>query len=379
MDVLKRWVVGAARGLLIGWYALCCCLPRKRRIVCFSRQSDCDPIDFLLLKRQIECDRPDYEVVILAKAIGNKLAYAAHMFKQVYYLATSRAAVLDSYCIVVSLLDPHLKIPVLQMWHALGMMKQAGYAALGDAEGRNPETAHLFRMHKGYNSVLVSSASFTNDFAATFNVDPSIVYEAPLPRVDLLIDETERSRRRAQIEEAFPRLRERETVVYCPTFRKNVGQKDVQAVENLIDEVTARGLNFVYKPHPVSTLTIDDARMVQDASGRYDMLFAADYVITDYSTIMYEAGLLGVPVFLYGYDWEDYRTKRSLGINLEADVPLLMSADPERIADAVCDREFDADAFGRFVAEYIAVPTDSSCTERIEKHLLALMGEGKSV
>lgn len=375
MDFLKHVIVEAARCILILWYRICCLLPKRKRIVCISRQSDAAPTDFLLLQKQIKQDHPDYEVAVLAKAMGSKLAYVFHMLRQIYHIATSKAVVLDSYCIAVSLLDPYLKVPVLQMWHALGMMKQAGYAALGDAEGRTPEMAELFRMHKGYTGVLVSSAKFRDDFAATFGVDPSIVYEAPLPRVDLLVDDAERGRRRKEIERAFPEIAGKKTVVYCPTFRKHVTEVDRRAVSSLIDAITARGLTFVYKPHPVSTLELNDSRVVQDSEGRFDMLLAADYVITDYSTVMYEAGLLGVPVFLYGYDWDDYRTKRSLGIDLEKDVPLLLSGDADRIAEAICAGEFDAEAFARFVSEYIAVPADGSCTERIVRYLFALMGE----
>ena len=42
--------------------------------------------------------------------------------------------------------------------------------------------------------------------------------------------------------------------------------------------------------------------------GQFDALFAADVIISDYSTVIYEAGLLGIPVYLYAYDWDTYRT-----------------------------------------------------------------------
>lgn len=362
-----------ARTLLLGWYNLASLFPVQNRILCLSRQSNNPPLDFVLLKEVIESDHPDYSVVILPKAIGNKLAYIAHMLKQVAFIATSRAVVLDSYCLTVSLLSPHISIPVVQMWHALGLMKQAGYAALEDEQGRSAETAELLRMHRGYTSVLVSSNTFREDFARTFDVDPSIVIEAALPRVDLLTDPAIRQRRRDAITSEFPSLANGETVVYCPTFRSMPTTRDQIAVCNLATAIINAGYNFVYKPHPVSKLKIDDPRIVQDRSGRVDMLFAADYVITDYSTVMYEAGLMEIPVFLYGYDWNDYRQKRSFGIDIPNDVPATMSDDPDRIVEAIRNKEFDPDAFKAFVNHFVRLPQGESCTKHIESHLFELI------
>lgn len=61
-------------------------------------------------------------------------------------------------------------------------MKKFGYATLDTPEGHSSETARLMHMHEGYDAVAVSSLNFRDDLAAGFNVDPSIVFEAPLPR-----------------------------------------------------------------------------------------------------------------------------------------------------------------------------------------------------
>lgn len=378
MSTLKRAVVRVAQGALVALYGLCRLFPARQRIVCLSRQSNSVPLDFAMLKEQISRDHPDWGVVVLARAMDNKVAYLFHMVRQTYYVATSRAVVLDSYCIVVSMLADRLRVPVLQMWHALGLMKQAGYAAIGDAEGRSAETAQLFHMHEGYTSVLVSAASFTDDFAATFNVDPSIVYEAPLPRVDRLVSEEVRRRKRAELAAAFPVLAEGKTVVYCPTFRTSYGPRDRAAVEALVDACAEAGLNVAYKPHPVSTLRLADERVVTDESGRYDLLYAADYVVTDYSTIMYEGGLMGVPVFLYAYDWDDYRSRRSFELDLEADVPALFTGDARAIVRAIEEDDFDTAAFAAFVRSYIAVPEGETCTERVERHLFSLIEKSEA-
>ena len=36
------------------------------------------------------------------------------------------------------------------------------------------------------------------------------------------------------------------------------------------------------------------------------MLFVADYVISDYSCIVYEAAVRDIPLYFYNYDMEEY-------------------------------------------------------------------------
>lgn len=373
-----RAVVKCGQGILVALHSICGIFPQRSRVVFLSRQSNVAPLDFLLLAEQIQKDHPNYSTVILAKTLDNKLSYLFHMVRQVYYLATSKAAVLDSYCIAVSMLAGRLSIPVMQMWHALGLMKRAGYAALEDPDGRDAETADLFHMHEGYTSVVVSSANFRDDFARTFNVDASIVYEAPLPRVDRLLDDQERSKKRRMLEKKYPQLARAKTIVYCPTFRKAYTESDRRAVLRLVDACCEAGFNFVYKPHPVSTLEISDSRIVQDELLNADLLYAADYVITDYSTIMYEAGLMGLPVFLYAYDWEEYNSRRGFELDLKDEVPAFFSEEPEAIVHAISENEFDQETFSAFVERYISVPENESCTQRVEQHLFGLIAQSEN-
>lgn len=315
---------------------------------------------------------PDYEVVILAKALENKILYCFHALKQLYYLATSKAVVLDSYCIVVSLLGKHIKAPVVQMWHAMGNMKKFGYTALGEAEGSSYSTAQAFKMHRGYDTVLISSKSFIEDFAAGFNVDPSIIVEAPLPRTDLLIDPKYKEKERKAILQKYPHLQEKKNIVYCPTFRKSAAQNEQTAMKQLIDSVDFQRYNFIYKAHPVSAQKFEDPRVFQNY-GDLDMLYIADYVISDYSTVIYEAGLLDIPVFLYAYDWDTYHEKRSLNIDIENDIPTLFTNNPKEILHAIETDSFDHVEYQQFIRDNIHIPQGSSCTKKIVDIILGLI------
>lgn len=362
---MRRVLVAFATGALSVLYTLFSLLPQRRRIVCISRQSDSAPVDFRLIKDYCERRDPPWGVVILAKQLRNPATYLVEMIRQVYYIATSRAVVLDSYCIVVGLLHDRIRVPVVQIWHSLGNMKRFGYTAFGTDEGHSEATARLMHMHEGYDAIATSSLSFADEFAAAFNADKGTLFEAPLPRVDLLLDEHHRARQREAILTAYPQLRGRETIVYCPTFRKQPPANEAEAAAALIDTVDFDRFNFVYKPHPVSKQVIDDPRVITIPGGQFDALFAADVIISDYSTVIYEAGLLGIPVYLYAYDWDTYREKRGLTIDFENDVPALFTGDPNAIVKAIENKEFDAAAYRAFENANVALPADASCTKTI--------------
>ena len=370
---MKRLAVAAATTLLALFYRICRLFPVKRQVVCISRQSNDAPIDFLLLKEGLARKEPPYRTVILADKLESPLRYLPVMAKQVFFIATSRAVVVDSYCIVVSLLGSRIKAPVVQIWHALGNMKKFGYATLDTPEGHSSETARLMHMHEGYDAVAVSSLNFRDDLAAGFNVDPSIVFEAPLPRVDLLRDPAFRSRQREAFLREHPEMAGKKTIVYCPTFRKTPPPNEEKAMQNLLSAVDFDEFNFVFLPHPVSRQTIDDPRVITADRSGIDPLFAADYVITDYSTVMYEAGLLGVPVFLYAYDWGTYHEKRSFNIDLARDVPTLFTDDPSVLVKAIERDAFEPERYQWFVRNNITLPTHGTCTNHLCRYILKLV------
>lgn len=349
----------------------------RHQIVCFSRQSNTTPVDFELIGSYVERNHPGYRVLTYAKTIDNPVAYIPHMLLQTYRIATSEAILLDSYCIVVSLLNKSIKVPVVQLWHAMGNMKRFGYAALDEPEGSSSEIAHLMHMHEGYDCVVISSMEFIDDYVAGFNVKPEIVFESPLPKTDLLVSEDVRRAKRDEIIRRYPQLGEKKNIVYCPTFRKASGSEDRDALERLADCIDFDRYNLIYKAHPVSSLSFCDQRVFQDYDSSLDMLYVADYVITDYSTVMYEAGLLDVPVLLYIYDWKTYRERRGLNIDFSKDVPAPASPDPRFLFDCILYDRFDRSAFREFISRYVKVPQGESCTGRIVEHVFTLMREAQ--
>lgn len=342
-------------------------LKSEKRYLFITKLAENPPLDFVVLKAALEEAQPDYQIVMLCRTMDNKFSYIFHMFKQMYYLATSEVVFLERSCLVVHVLRHKESLRVVQMWHALGNMKKFGYTSLDTEEGQPEKLAEAARMHEGYTDILISSFEFIDDYAEGFGVDPAIIREIPLPRVDLLKSNEYKKQKRDEILQAIPQLKTKRTILYCPTFRKDESKNTIHKIQDLINRIDFEKFNFVYKPHPLSKLVVKDERIIENEFSTFDMLFVADIVLSDYSTVIYEAGLLDLPVYLYAYDWEEYQGRREYNIDFEHEVPSFFDGHAEAIVVAIEEDRFDHGAFQEFVQRNIKLPRQGTCCDAIIK------------
>lgn len=346
----------------------------EKKITFISRQSNEITLDYQLLSDKLREVHPDYKIVILTKKIDNKLLYILHMFKQMYHIATSKVVILDSYCIAISVLNHKKTLKVIQIWHAVGSMKKFGYAMIGKEEGSTKEIANVMKMHKNYDCIIISSKNFIKDFIEGFNVDESIIKEIPLPRVDLLLNENYKQEIRSKLYEKLPILKEKKNILYCGTFRKNEPNNS-KNIDDLLKEIDFSKYNFLYKPHPFNKITSDDPRIIKDFSSTFEALMVADYVICDYSSIIYEAGLLNLPVYIYAYDYDEYFKKRELNFDMKNEIPTLFTKNPRKIIEKIESNDFDYNAFRDFTYKNVTIPNNISCTDALVSLIDSYLGD----
>lgn len=362
MKKIKLFILKICLAVLRFIYFFIKLFPTKNKIVMISRQSNNISMDFQLIKDYYLKDHKDYKVVMLCKTLDNKIGYIFHMFRQMYHVATSRVVILDSYCIVVSVLKHKKSLKVIQIWHAVGSMKKFGYAMLDKEEGNDSDLARIMCMHKNYDYILISSKNFIKDYLEGFNCKEEQVLEIPLPRVDLLLDKNYVKQKQKELYKRIPVLKEKKNILYCSTFRKgnNLDNSHIERLTNCID---FNKYNLLYKPHPLNKIDTNDDRIIKDFSDTYEALMTADYVICDYSSIIYEIGLLNKPIYIYAYDWEEYKEKRELNFDMEHEIPTLFTKDPQEIINAIENDDFDFEAYKKFVDKNVHVCKKGSLYE----------------
>lgn len=349
-------------------------LPTTNKVVMISRQSNKINDDFRLLGGKLE---EKYKVVYLCKTLDGKenaklstrICYSLHMLKQMYHLATSKVCVLDTYCPTVSLLKHKKSLTIIQMWHSNGTMKKFGYSAIGKREGSTKRMANMMKMHKNYDYVLSSGEAYNSHLAKGFKIDESIIKTYTLPRFDLLSDKEYETSVRKRIYDKYPELNKKINVVYAPTFRKDE-EKFEEHLKQLIDKFDTKKYNLIIKLHPLSKVKIDSDKVIVDKDfSTFEMLFIADKLISDYSCIIYEAGVRNIPLYFFAYDLSYYDFIRGLALDYE-ELPGYTENNAEEIIKDL-DKNYDMDYLKKFINKYIE--NTENCTEKLADFISTFM------
>lgn len=343
-------------------------LPVKNKVTMISRQSDNKTMDFKLLEEEFERSTKKIKVCILCHKLEggvnatllNKVKYIFHCLKQMYHIATSKVVILDSYCILISILKHRKNLKVIQMWHSMGTMKKFGYQILGLEEGSNEKLANDMKMHKNYDYIFASSRAYAKYLAEGFGYDVEKVKIYSLPRVDLLKSENYKKEIVTKIEKIYPQIKEKKNIVYCPTFRKDE-EKMKEEIEKIVGKIDFSKYNLIIKLHPLSKIEVKDKRVIIDKEfSSFNMLFIADYVISDYSCIIYEAAVLKIPLYFWAFDLKKYLDTRGLNIDYKKEVPGIVTENIEEILKNIDKNEYDYNELERFREKYVTNTTKST-------------------
>lgn len=319
---MKIFILQAAKFVLTVLYAPLKLFPTNRKKVLFlSRQSSTLPMDFALLQKELLEQDPDLLIVSICNRIGpglgSKASYALDLLRSMYHLATAHVCVLDSYWPAVSVLKHKSDLVVVQIWHALGKVKQSGLISVGRPGGRSKDVAEAMCMHENYD-YIIAGAKFWNPFYCdSFGCDEDQIINVGLPRLDWLSSPMEETA--AEIHALYPQLKDRPVVLYVPTFRRDAEAQH----EGLIAALSKLDCTLVVKAHPNQEIDAGEALTCPEFSGM-QMLAVADCAITDYSAIALEAAAHNVKTLYYLYDKEEYRENTGLNIDVSQEMPELV-------------------------------------------------------
>lgn len=362
--MVKKLIIYFARFI----YCFFKLLPTRNKVTMISRQSNKKTIDFALLEDKLN---KDIKTVILCHKLEGginasfleKIKYGLHCLSQMYHIATSKVVVLDSYCILISILKHKKSLKVIQIWHSMGTMKKFGYQILDKSEGSKKEVADLMKMHKNYDYVFASSMAYAKQLEEGFNCGMDKISIYSLPRVDLLSSKKYKEEITKKIQERYPSILEKEIILYCPTFRKNEEELEKE-IYKMIEKIDFKKYNFIIKLHPLSKIQINDNRVIYDKEfSSMDMLFIANYIISDYSCIIYEASILNIPMFFFAFDLEEYLDNRGLTIDYKKELPGVVSENAIDIIKAIEDKTYNLNEILEFRKKYIT--NVENCTEKI--------------
>ena len=235
----------------------------------------------------------------------------------------------------------------IQLWHGGVPLKKIEK----DTENTLEKT---YIEHAKYDSTIVdiitsSSAYFTEIVRNAFWYDGEIL-ECGTPRLDPIFSVS--AEKNAEVRRAAGLPADKKVILYVPTFRADLSTDcyriDFEKVLEELKRKTGDEWVFAVRLHPNAASKADFVEYsdkiinVTSYPDLYELLPASDAVVSDYSSVMFEAGMLEKPVFLFATDIEAYKKDRDLYFDMK-ELPFVLAESNAEFVEKI--RSFDKEKY----------------------------------
>lgn len=248
----------------------------------------------------------------IKKVIKNKKVKTFYQNKKIIYflysIATAKIIITDDYAPLIYPLKIRKDVKFIQVWHASGAFKKVGF--------ERPSANKNSITHKNYTDVIVSSTNIINDYSKSFGIDKDKIKPLGTIKTDIFFDNDKLEQLKNQFKSKY-HISNKKIILYAPTFRgkgiKSAYYSDALNLDNLLkclgDDyvILFRNHPFIKKQNYFTNKKIIDISYEKSID---DILPCIDLLITDYSSIIFDAILLHKPVVFYIPDFEEYKNDR---------------------------------------------------------------------
>ena len=297
------------------------------------------------------------------------------------YAATSKVILVDDFTPLLYPLDIRPETKIIQLWHACGAFKTFGYGRLGKQGGQkqgNPA-------HRNYDYAIVSSSEISKFYAEGFGISLEKAVATGVPRTDIFFDEAYKTNAKMKFYEKYPKLKDKKILLFAPTFRGNgkisgfypVEKFDVKRVyEDLNKEyaIIIKHHPFVQNRNEIPEEYADYILDLSDESELNDLFFVTDLLITDYSSVVFEASLLNIPMLFYAFDLQRYIATRGFYYEYEQLVPGKIATSFQQMIHAIQNQDFEIEKQEEFRKRFFD-DLDGKASERTAKLIYKALEE----
>lgn len=353
--------------LFAGFYYLfriCCRIKSKKVFAIMTHDSGRDGNVGILveyLKDQKEgysfeyLKRDEKSLVKNLHVLKGKLSF---FITKSYHLATSEFIIMDNVFLPMAYLSFKKRVRVIQLWHGTGTIKKFGQdvntGSLKELERRaNDRITHL----------IVNSERTMREYSSAFGVNQERIFIYGLPRTDLFFDERRIELRKQEFYQEYPNLKGKKLVLYAPTFR----DQEIKHPRLMLDTKQLADLEqkddiFLFRLHPFVAKAQERLwnELSEEEKGKNilflssypdisTLLLVSDYLITDYSSVIFEYCLLERPMLFYAYDLEEFSEQgRGFYQNYQEYVPGPIVTSTKEIVKLLEQNQFDPDRIRDF-------------------------------
>lgn len=301
--------------------------------------------------------------------------------------AGAKVIILEDFYPQIHAIELRKETRLLQLWHACGAFKMFGLSDIGKVNNLRQDTKN----HRNYSAAFVSGKHMVPFYSEAFGISPDKVLPLGVPRTDIFFDEDYKRQIHEKLFTKYPVLCGKKVVLFAPTFRGSGNKRAYYPAERFsveeFLESAPEDTVLILKNHPFvkQTFSVPEKYRdkVLDLTGREninDVLFITDLLITDYSSCIFEAALLAVPMLFYVFDLEEYVKGRDIYFDFASFAPgsqvktfeeLLSEVDRFLQGEAGSQHEHSGEKRREF-CEYFLDSLDGHSTERILAYIREL-------
>ena len=325
-------------------------LKRQNKILFLSRQTNTLSLEYKMIIEKIKEEDKQIKIKVITKKLEkNFLSFVSNfflLFNQMYHLATSKVVVTDGYSIPVSILKHDKELIIIQIWHANGIIKKIGLQTLDSRGKRGKKLALKMNMHQNYDYVISSSNETSKVFMKAFGVNKKQILNYGTPMLDYIYN---KKNDKSDVIKKRYNLSDKKIILYLPTYRKNKINYD-----EIIDSIDFDKYQLVIKKHPVDHSKIDnDNIIIIDKFIAEDLLSIADYVISDYSNVVFESLLSQKKTYCYIYDYDLYKKQFGFNIDLKKEFSKYSFIKFADLLKAIEENKYDFAFANSFLNKYV--------------------------
>lgn len=254
---------------------------------------------------------------------------------------------------------------VIQLWHACGAFKKFGYDTSADIP-----SYYKGNVLANCDLVTVSSQICVKPFSSAMRLPEKAICPVGVSRTDLYFNDTFNQACRNQFFSQYPNAQGKKIVLWVPTFRGNPGIASVKGLDDILharDQLKDTHY-FIIKLHPHTQAHIEGTNCSISSE---ELLPVADVVITDYSSILFDAMIYKHPLVLFVPDLDEYLDNRGFYLDYNT-LPGLRAQNLEQLLQILTDEDLLHSSVNKvytdFYDKYMA-SCDGYSTKRIINYI----------
>ena len=284
-------------------------------------------------------------------------------------LYSSKIVIFESW------ISKHFKRPEnavwINLWHGTPLKKMLFDSNEFEILTKNPRhKVNKYGSLSKTNYLLTDNKNVNRYFESSFLFDKDRILSYGYPRVEYLIENKDNIKLKKEIREKLGIEEDKKIVMYLPTWRdyNYDGEAefdfgyflDIKKLrEKLPDnyEIFCKDHAFLRRNEDLPNVDIETQ----------ELLLVSDYLITDYSSIMFDAFAIDLPVCIISKDYDKYSLSRGLYEDMWNDLKPFVVYDEENLAKLI--KKYKIDDSYKFIKNKYCYKSDGDLVKFIEEQL----------